>query len=173
MPLFKVDYYVSSFMAVDLKKLKSRGIKLLLCDIDNTLMAYNEHHPNPKVIAFIEKVKTYGIEVALFTNTTPKRAYRFGNDLHISKVYFYSCKPLPFQFWRAIKEHGYKKNEVAILGDQLFTDILGGSIAGVYTILTEPISHIDRSTTKFTRKFEALVFKHLEKKGFKKGEYDG
>ena len=64
MSLFKPDYYVSSFQAIDIDRLKKAGIRLLLCDIDNTLMAYNEKVPNAKVVAFIDHVKAHGIEVA-------------------------------------------------------------------------------------------------------------
>ena len=173
MAIFKPDYYVSSYRSVDIDRLKRAGIRLLLCDIDNTLMAYNEKLPSAEVIQFIDRVQRAGIETAICSNTTKKRASRFARDLHVSQVYYLSCKPMPFKFWKAMRDHGYKKKEVAILGDQLFTDILGGNLAGIYTILTEPISVVDRSTTKFTRKFEAIVFKHLEKKGFHKGEYDG
>ena len=42
---------------------------------------------------------------------------------------------MPFKFWKVIKKHGYTKKEVAILGDQLFTDMLGGHLAGIYTDL--------------------------------------
>ncbi|MBM6832050.1 YqeG family HAD IIIA-type phosphatase [Faecalicoccus acidiformans] len=172
MSLFKPDYYVSSYRKIDIDRLKQAGIRLLLCDIDNTLMAYNEKVPNQKVIAFIEKVKASGITVALCSNATKKRAYRFGEDLHVSQVYYLSCKPMPFRFWKAVKDHHCQKNEVAILGDQLFTDVLGGNLAGIYVILTAPISKVDRSTTKFTRKFENFVFRRLAKKGFQKGVYD-
>lgn len=173
MSLFKPDYYISSFQAMDIDRLKRAGIRLLLCDIDNTLMAYNEAVPNAKVVAFIDRIKAHGIEVALYSNASKKRAFRFARDLHVSQVYYLSLKPLPFKFWKVIKAHGYPKKEVAIFGDQLFTDMLGGHLAGIYTILTAPISKIDRSSTKFTRKFENLVFKHLEKSGFRKGEFDG
>lgn len=173
MSLFKPDYYVSSFQSIDIERLKKAGIRLLLCDIDNTLMAYNEKAPNQQVVSFIDTVQAQGIEVALCSNASKKRAQRFARDLHVSQVYYLSLKPLPFKFWRAMKEHGYSKRQIALLGDQLFTDMLGGHLAGIYTILTAPISHIDRGSTKITRKFEDLVYRHLEKKGFRKGEFDG
>lgn len=71
------------------------------------------------------------------------------------------------------EKHNLKANQVAIIGDQMFTDILGGNLAGLYTILTAPIAVKDRGVTKINRFFENIVYKVLEHKGdFKRGEFD-
>ena len=57
MNLFAPDYYVKSFKTLDLQKLHENGIQLLLCDIDNTLVAYDEAIPNQDVVDFVEKLK--------------------------------------------------------------------------------------------------------------------
>ena len=64
MNLFAPDYYVKSFKTLDLQKLHENGIQLLLCDIDNTLVAYDEAIPNQDVVDFVEKLKKNGIEIA-------------------------------------------------------------------------------------------------------------
>ena len=162
MALLKPKYYVSSFEHMSIERLKQQGIKLLLCDIDNT-----------SVIAFIDRVKSSGIEVALCSNATKERATRFSKDLNVSTTYYFSMKPLPKNFIQAMKKHNLKANQVAIIGDQMFTDILGGNLAGLYTILTAPIAVKDRGVTKINRFFENIVYKVLEHKGdFKRGEFD-
>lgn len=173
MALLKPKYYVSNFEHISIDRLKRNGIKLLLCDIDNTLVSYDEAHPSRSVVAFIDKVKRAGIEVALCSNATKERATRFSKDLNVSKTYYFSMKPLPRNFIKAMKSHGLKANQVAIIGDQMFTDILGGNLSGLYTILTAPIAVKDRGVTKINRFFENIVYSVLEKKGdFKKGEFD-
>lgn len=173
MALLKPKYYVSSFEHMSIERLKQQGIKLLLCDIDNTLVSYDEKHPSPSVIAFIDRVKSSGIEVALCSNATKERATRFSKDLNVSTTYYFSMKPLPKNFIQAMKKHNLKANQVAIIGDQMFTDILGGNLAGFYTILTAPIAVKDRGVTKINRFFENIVYKVLEHKGdFKRGEFD-
>ena len=158
---------------MSIERLKQQGIKLLLCDIDNTLVSYDEKHPSPSVIAFIDRVKSSGIEVALCSNATKERATRFSKDLNVSTTYYFSMKPLPKNFIQAMKKHNLKANQVAIIGDQMFTDILGGNLAGLYTILTAPIAVKDRGVTKINRFFENIVYKVLEHKGdFKRGEFD-
>ena len=63
-----------------------------------------------------------------------------------------------------MRDHGLKANQIAILGDQMYTDILGGNIWGFYTILTAPIAIKDRNITKVFRFFEELIYGYLEKK---------
>ena len=70
MNIFAPDYYVQSFKTLNISKLHEMGIQLLLCDIDNTLVAYDEEVPSQDVVDFIHKLKRNGIEVALCSNST-------------------------------------------------------------------------------------------------------
>lgn len=173
MSLFLPDYYVSSFEKIDLDKLKKQGIKLLCCDIDNTLVAYNDPDSNAKVKAFLQKVQDAGISVALLSNARKSRARRFSEDLGVEKVYALSFKPLQHNFKKVMQHFGVKPEETALLGDQLFTDMLGGHIAGVYTILTAPITQKDKWDTRINRFFEGFIYRHFEKTNqFHKGDFD-
>ena len=166
MNIFAPNYYVQSFKTLNIRKLHEMGIQLLLCDIDNTLVAYDEEVPNQDVVDFIHKLKMNGIEVALCSNSLSSRGKNFGKHLPVSKTY-------PFCFKKAMKDHGLKANQIAILGDQMYTDILGGNIWGLYTILTAPIAIKDRNITKVFRFFEELIYGYLEKKKLlKRGEFD-
>ncbi len=171
---FQPKYYVKNFEHISIERLQKAGIRLLLCDIDNTLVSYDEPYPNERVIQFIDKIQASGIEVALCSNATKQRATRFSKILHVSQTYYFSCKPMPFNFRRAMKEHHLNANQVALVGDQLFTDILGGNWSGLYTILTAPISVKDSLPTKINRQFEQIIYRYFEKKGIlKRGEFDG
>ena len=173
MKILKPDYYVSNFKKVSLDRLKKEGIRLLLCDIDNTLVSSYDPDSNQEVIDFVKKVKKAGLQIGIVSNSRRKRAKRFAKNLHIDEVYYFSMKPLPYNFIRAMRVHNVKPNETAILGDQLFTDILGGNLSGLYTILTKPISNKDKLMTVFNRKMEYVVFKVFEKKyGFDKEVFD-
>ena len=66
-------------------------------------------------------------------------------------------KPLPFAFWRALRLLGAHKKEAVVIGDQVFTDVLGGKLAGIYTILVEPLSFREARRTKFNRLVERLL----------------
>lgn len=96
MNIFAPDYYVQSFKTLNIRKLHEMGIQLLLCDIDNTLVAYDEEVPSQDVVDFIHKLKMNGIEVVLCSNSPSSRGKNFGKHLPVSKTYPFSCKPFPF-----------------------------------------------------------------------------
>ncbi len=173
MSLFRPDYYVSNFENINIDRLKKRGIRLLLCDIDNTLVAFNDPESNEKVKRFLRKVEENGILVALCSNAAPARAKRFARDLDVDKVYYLSFKPLSRNIKKAMKHYNVSPNQTALLGDQLMTDMLGGHLAGIYTILTAPIIEKDKWDTQINRFFEGFIYRHFEKKNIlKKGEFD-
>jgi HAD superfamily phosphatase (TIGR01668 family) len=70
-----------------------------------------------------------------------------------------ALKPLPFGFLRAKRRLQMRRCEIAVVGDQLFTDVLGGKLCGLYTILTEPIELKDFAVTRFFRFFERLMLR--------------
>jgi hypothetical protein len=170
--MFKPDYYISSYEKLDLKKLKAKGIRLLLCDIDNTLVAWNDPDSNHKVKAFLKKVRHAGLDVALVSNALPKRAARFSKDLDVMVLPF-SCKPLTHNIRKAMKWFQVKPEQTALLGDQVMTDMLGAHRAGIYAILTHPITESDKLDTKINRFFENIILNHYERKGeFKRRAFD-
>lgn len=72
-----------------------------------------------------------------------------------------------------MKHYNVSPNQTALLGDQLMTDMLGGHLAGIYTILTAPIIEKDKWDTQINRFFEGFIYRHFEKKNIlKKGEFD-
>ena len=68
-------------------------------------------------------------------------------------------KPLPFRFSAARRRIGSLKKDTAIVGDQIFTDTLGGNLYGVKTVLLDPIKPESSARFKFKRKLERAVYK--------------
>lgn len=173
MQVFHPDLYIENYGQLDIQKLKERGIRFLLCDVDNTLVAFDDPDSNHAVHRFIESLNAQGITVVLMSNNFAFRTEHFGKDLGVNRIYSFSCKPFPFTYWRAMKDFGMTRQETAILGDQLFTDILGGWCAGIYTILTHPIVDRERIDTKILRVFEKIMYNYYEKKNImKRGNFD-
>ncbi|MCF0259242.1 MAG: YqeG family HAD IIIA-type phosphatase [Erysipelotrichaceae bacterium] len=173
MPLFKPDYYVKSFKTMDLDRLKQKGIRLLLCDIDNTLAAFDDPAASIAARRFIWQAETAGIQVALMSNNVKKRTESFARNLGAKRVYSFSLKPFPFTFWRAMRDYRVSPKQTAILGDQLFTDLLGGKLSGIYTVLSDPVSQRERPDTSLMRFLEGFVNRNYEKRNvMKRGEYD-
>ncbi len=169
--LFKPDMYFKDIYDIDYKKLKSCGIKCILFDLDNTLVPYYRKKPTRKLKDFIEKLKDMGFKVIIFSNSNKKRLTPFKNALEVD-CSASSKKPLSTKFKKIIKEYEYSQSEIAIIGDQLITDIYGGNRVGIFTVLVKPINSKEVFTTKINRVFENMVIKKLEKKNiFERGKY--
>lgn len=169
--LYKPDIYKKDIYAIDYKKLKSIGIKCILFDLDNTLVPYYRNKPTRKIKDYIENIKDKGFKVILFSNSNKKRLTPFKDILEVD-CSASSHKPFSKKFKKVLTEYKYSESEVAIIGDQIITDIYGGNRIGIFTILVTPISNREAFWTKFNRIYEKYIIKKMEKKGiFKKGEY--
>ena len=168
---FIPDIYQKSIYTIDYKKLKNRGIKCILLDVDNTLAPLHYQKPTKKMRDLIEKIKELGIKVILLSNASKKRLKPFKEKLELDCAYL-AMKPCSFKYRKILKEYGFQINEVACIGDQLFTDILGGNYIGITTILVNPIGIKEHFFTKVNRFLERLIIKRAMRKNmFKKGEY--
>lgn len=165
MNLFLPRQAVDSFRDLNLADLKARGIHLLLCDVDNTLSILGDNGCSREAVQFLHDVRKAGIHPILFTNNTKAHALRVMHGHPDVEMHTFVCKPLPISFWRMMIQKRLKPSQVAVLGDQLFTDMLGGNLSGCYTILSLPLSKEERRDTKLMRKMENLVYTSLEKSG--------
>ena len=122
MSLFKPNYYFKNIFSVTADFLKENNIKALLLDADNTLCIYHTNYPIDGVKEWINKMQKAGIELHILSNGKPGRLTEFAENINLPCFYM-SLKPLPFKISKAVKKLGFKKQEVALVGDQMFTDI--------------------------------------------------
>ncbi|MBR3209960.1 MAG: YqeG family HAD IIIA-type phosphatase [Bacilli bacterium] len=171
MELFLPDIYQKSIYTIDYSKLLSRGIKCLLFDLDNTIVPCNSSEPSSKAKDLFTSLKQKGFKVIIFTNSPKIRLRNFQNAFGVDGV-SNACKPFTHKLRKLLKDYGYGINEVAIIGDQLMTDIKAGNTVGITSILVNPVSEKDFLLTKINRFFEERKIKDLTNKGlFYKGRY--
>ena len=171
MDLFVPDMYAQSVFTINYEKLKKSGIKCLLFDLDNTLCPVAIDKINKKTKDLFEELKEQGFKLVIISNSHKPRLAPFKEDLNVD-VSASSKKPLKSKYQRILKTFGFKDYEVAAIGDQLLTDILGANRMNFTSILVNPISKNDLKVTKFNRIFERKIMKHLAKKGlFESGVY--
>ena len=164
------NMYQKNIYTIDYDKLKKEKIKCLLFDLDNTCVGYHEKNPTKELKELFNKLTKKGFEVIVFSNATSKRLMPF-NKLKV-EIHPNSRKPFKKNFIKILKEYEYQKEEVCIIGDQLFTDILGGNRTGIKTCLVDPLTNEDFILTKIFRASEQIAFYILAKKGILiKGEY--
>lgn len=170
MAYFKPDIYQKTIFDIDYDKLKSNGIKCLVFDLDNTLGLIDEEKCSKETKKLLKKLKN-DFYVYISSNNVKSRIDKYINDLEIEGEAF-SLKPLPKGLIRIRRRCKVKKEEMAMIGDQIVTDILSGKIYGVKTILVDPLGVKDLKITGLNRKIEGLIVKKYENKGiFKKGSY--
>ena len=158
------DVYVDSLPAVDLVDLQRRQIEALLLDLDNTLVPWRSHDISPAVAQWVSQA-CQGMKVCIVSNSrTPKRLEKLAGQLGISFVKR-GAKPRRVGFRDALKLLGVEPSKAAVIGDQVFTDILGGNRLGARTILVRPIHRREFIGTKVTRLAERLVLRMLERRG--------
>ena len=119
--------------------LARRGIRLVLADLDNTLVPYKVEEPAAEVAAWARELRDHGIQLFLLSNSRkPGRAQRFAQKLDIP-YQGHSGKPKRAGYLRAMEHMGCTPQETVMVGDQIFTDTLGARLAGVTPLLVEPI----------------------------------
>ncbi|MCS6861210.1 MAG: YqeG family HAD IIIA-type phosphatase [Abditibacteriales bacterium] len=156
--------YVPSVMAIDPQVLWRKGIRGILIDLDNTLVPWHGTEVLEGVRQWISEVKACGLQVCVVSNATSgRRVAKMSEWLGLPNIPR-SFKPRRWGFRRGLQILGLKPHEVAVVGDQVFTDILGGNRLGAFTILVQPLSHHDSISTKFIRLFERLVLRWMQQR---------
>ncbi len=165
MRLLRPNEYHKTIHDIDLVKLYDLGKRLILTDLDNTLVGYDISLPTKEIIEFKEKCEKLGINLMIISNNKQKRVQLFAEELGV--IYHSNAKkPLKIGYKRL--KHGFKPTEVVIVGDQILTDILGGNRMGYYTILVDVINYKNELLkTRFNRFIEKLICKFLKMKGDK------
>lgn len=170
MALYRPNMYKKNIFEIDYDILKKKKIKCLVFDLDNTLGLIDEKECPKEVKKLLNKLKK-DFTIYISSNNVRKRILPYIEDLEIEGESF-SLKPLPKGLIRISKRSGFKNYEIAMIGDQMVTDILSGNLFGAYTILVDPLGMKDLKITGLNRKIESLVCKRYDKLGiFKKGSY--
>ena len=115
------------------------GFTLLLADLDNTLVPYGVPLPDERLRAWRDDLAAHGITLFVLSNNRHESRPRVFSDALGIPYIGHAGKPKTPSFYRAMERLGVSKEQTAIVGDQIFTDVLGGNRAGVSAILVEPI----------------------------------
>lgn len=133
------DGVYPSVYQINGKALARRGITLLLADLDNTLAKYTQMEPDHELWVWKDDLAASGVELFILSNSRkPDRVERFAEALGVP---FLGCagKPKSGGFLRAMERMGRTGAQTAMVGDQIFTDILGAKRTGILALMVEPI----------------------------------
>jgi len=137
MSIFRADKKFKKFEDVTPEILKKENIKLLLCDLDNTLRLHSEKEPAEELADWIESCRNAGIKIVIISNNGRKRMMqRFCEPIGVPCVWW-AKKPLSTKLTAAMKEYGFGPEETAMLGDKWSTDVLAAKFAKVRSFQVE------------------------------------
>ncbi len=156
--LLTPDLYIESIFRLDLEKLKKNNIKGLIIDIDNTLISWDIKNVTEKTKTWLLNLEKEGFRVCLVSNNTKNRVIVFNRELKLPAIHR-ALKPRIGAFKKAMRIIGTTVDNTAVIGDQIFTDVLGGNRIGLFTVLVVPMAGKEFWWTTFVRKIERHVLK--------------
>lgn len=157
------DFVVNSVRDIKADFLKANGIKGLILDIDNTLVATHIKEADEKLLTWIKDMKENGIQLCIVSNASLKRVTLFNEKIKIHAIHR-AYKPFIKGFAAGAKKMNLLSSEVAMVGDQIFTDVRGGKKAGMKTFLVKPIDPKELLFVWLKRFLERIVLKSYYKK---------
>lgn len=141
--------------------LRDIGVGALILDVDNTLTTHDNPIPGEGVLEWLQNVQNAGIKCIILSNNTAERVTPFAKMLSLD-FEADGGKPLTGGVKRACRHMGVTTDETALIGDQIFTDVLAARLSGVYSVLVEPIEPEKTAFFKFKRWAEKPFLKAFD-----------
>ena len=160
--IFYPKGYFNKVSEISLEYLKENNIKGLILDVDNTLIDYYKNM-SEETINWAEDLKQNGIKMCVLSNSNKKEKVKeVAGKLGLEYTYF-GTKPLKRGFKKARNMLDLEPYEIAAVGDQIFTDVIGANRMKMFSILVEPIEEKDIFITLIKRPIENYIKKQYLK----------
>ncbi len=161
---FIPNEFKNTFFDINFESLSKAGYKTILCDLDNTLISYDETLPTKELINKFEELEALGFELILISNNIQSRIERFLKDITI-KGFANARKPLLIGIKKAHRVAQVRDlDKTIIIGDQLMTDVWAANRYNVYSILVNPLKKkTEKWYTKINRKTEVKMLQKIKK----------
>ncbi|MBQ3030312.1 MAG: YqeG family HAD IIIA-type phosphatase [Agathobacter sp.] len=137
MAIFFPGEYLDSTYVIDFDKLYNDGYRAVIFDVDNTLVPHGAP-ADERAIALFAHLKELGFSCMLLSNNKEPRVKSFNDVVQVNYM-FKANKPFPANYRKAMEIMGTTTENTLFVGDQIFTDVMGGNLAGIRTILVKPI----------------------------------
>lgn len=170
MSLFFPTLYRRRITDVTAEDLRRLGASCVLLDVDNTLTTHDAPELAPAVQAWLDEMREK-FSLVVVSNNKEERVAPFAEKIGLP-FHALARKPLPGGFWEAGAENRMSVEECVVIGDQIFTDILGANLAGMKSILLEPIElETKQKFIVFKRKIERPMLNSRKQKARKEQDY--
>ena len=162
--LITPEYVFKDVTHITPEWLAAKGITALVLDIDNTLTADRSQELPEEVAAWLAAMRKAGVKLTIVSNGAEKRVRPFAEKLGLAYLYR-AAKPLPFALMVAQHRMGVKHRQMAMVGDQIFTDRLAAGLYGIPCLYTMPRGGDHQRGVQFKRRFEPYWLDRYYQKG--------
>ena len=145
--------------------LKERRIEAVISDLDNTLVPWRDYRVADQLAGWFRSLHSEGFRTVILTNARPSPTVRKLAEQLETELVLGARKPIGVFFRRALERARASPSQACVVGDQIFTDVLGGNLAGCYTVLVDRIGEREFVGTRFMRIFERMVLRSLGRSG--------
>ncbi len=166
--LFIPDEYHKTIYDINYNKLYDSGFRLILIDLDNTIIPYDIDLPDEKIKNHFKKIEEIGFKIIIISNNKEGRIKKFSDALGYKYV-FSAKKPFARGFKKAIKMTDFKNDKVVLIGDQLMTDVFGGKRIKLYVCLVDALKRsTEKWYTRMNRRIENRMIEKIKRKNINK-----
>ncbi len=158
--LLRPDLRLERIVDLSPAELAATGIEGLIVDLDNTLARPNQAFADRAVRRWFDAVRAAGLKIVILSNNFPPRVEAFASSVH-APFLAKAKKPWMRSFRRALAMMGVPAARACVVGDQLFTDVLGGNLVGCHTVLVSPLGPGEFIGTRLVRRVERLVLPRI------------
>lgn len=155
--------YLEKVEQITIELLEKNKIKALILDVDNTLIDYNRNL-SKNVVEWAKKIKEQGIKLYILSNTNHKEKVEEVSKALEIPYRNLAKKPFKAGFLKVQEELKEKPENIGVVGDQIFTDVIGGNRCKMFTILVEPIDKKDILITAWKRPLEEMIKNRYKRK---------
>ncbi len=154
--------YLNNVQEITIQFLIENKIKALILDVDNTLIDYYKNLSDD-VINWAHHLQGQGIKMYILSNTNKKEKVETVAEKLEIPYRLFAKKPFKSGFLKIQKEINIEPESIGVVGDQIFTDVIGGNRCKMFTILVDPVTQKDYFYTAWKRPIENIIKRKLKK----------
>ena len=143
--------------------LHDRSVNAVITDLDNTLVPWRDYRMADQLAEWFVSLHEEGFRTVILTNARPSPTIQELSSQLGTQLVLGARKPVQRFFRQALQKVDAVPAEACVIGDQVFTDVLGGNLIGCHTVLVERIGNREFAGTRLMRVFERMVLRHLDR----------
>lgn len=161
MRLFTPSLYLKSIYDLPFSWLRENSITSVVTDLDNTLVPWRDYRVARELSDWFDSLHKEGFKTVILTNARPSPTISKMSETLKTELVVGARKPISRFFREALQKIDSSPREACVIGDQIFTDVLGGNLIGCHTVLVKSIGKREFLGTRIMRVFERIILNYI------------